>query len=67
MKQRPSSVAKRFSASQEIPCILWNLKFHYSIYKSLPHVPILSQVDRVHTPNVLLPEDPYSYYIPIYA
>ena len=28
-----------FSASQEIPCILWNLKDYYHIYKSPPPVP----------------------------
>ena len=29
MEQRPSCEANRFTASQEIPCILWNLKVHY--------------------------------------
>jgi hypothetical protein len=32
MKQSPCE-AKRFSASQEIPCILWNPTFYYHIYK----------------------------------
>jgi hypothetical protein len=39
MEQNPSSEASRFSASQEIPLILWNPKVHYCIYKSLPPVP----------------------------
>jgi len=31
---RPSSEANRFSATQEIPRIVWNPKFHYCIHKS---------------------------------
>ena len=48
VEQSPSWEANRFSASQEIPLFLWNLKFHYSIYKCLPPVCILSQLDPVH-------------------
>jgi len=32
MEQIPSCEAKRFSASQEIPCILWKPKVHYCIH-----------------------------------
>ena len=42
MEQSPSREANRFSAGQEIPHILWNLKVHHRFHKSPPPVPIQS-------------------------
>ena len=48
MERNPSWRADRFTASQEIPHILWNLKVLYRIHKCLPPLPILSHIYPVH-------------------
>jgi hypothetical protein len=46
----PSWEDTQFSASQEIPHILWNMKVHYHVYKCSPPVPFMSQINPVHIP-----------------
>jgi hypothetical protein len=48
MEHSPSWDTNRYSASQQIPCILRNPKFHYRIHKRPPPVLILSRSNRVH-------------------
>jgi hypothetical protein len=69
MERSPSWEANWFSANQEIPRIVWNLKVHYHIHKCSPSGPILSQLDPVHTPafhflnihlNIILSSTPES-------
>jgi hypothetical protein len=67
MEQSPSWETNRFSASQEIPHTLWNLKVHYRFHKWPPLISILSQIDPLHAPIIAFTEDPSQYYPPIYA
>jgi hypothetical protein len=62
----PCGEANRFSGSQEIACILWNLKVHYHCHKCPP--PVLSWTRSFQSlPSIPSPEDPCLYYPPIYA
>jgi len=52
MKHSPSWEANLFPANQATPHILWTSPVLYRIPKCLPPVPILSQIDAVHTPTL---------------
>jgi hypothetical protein len=45
----PSWGAANFAATQKLPSILWNSKVHHHVHRTLPLVPIQSQINPVHT------------------
>jgi hypothetical protein len=56
MEHSPSWEANSDISSQEISRILWNPKVQYRVHNSPPLVPVLSQMNPVHTFPTYLPK-----------
>jgi hypothetical protein len=61
METSPSE-ANNHSAIKEFPTILWNQKIHYHFRTNLPLVPVLNQMNTVHTTPLII----FSWIVPGY-
>jgi hypothetical protein len=52
----PAWRVNTFSACQEIPLILPNLRLHHRVHDSSPPVPILSHINPIHALPILFPK-----------
>jgi len=56
-EQNPSWEVISCSASQDTACLLWDRNVHYHVHRNSPQVPILNQMNLIHT------HPPYFYNI----
>jgi hypothetical protein len=67
VEQSPSWEAYRFSASQKMPCFLWNPRVRYHIHKCPPPVPIPCQISPVHVPLYHFFKIHFNLTLPLYT